>query len=190
MYSDDFIEDMVEDGVIIAYAAEFQFPNETLRNWSGTGNIIIDGETYYGLGELGSIGSVENVGDANPATVEVTATGLPGTVFSSIMQSNIRGSNTKVMKVLMTEMGTVFNHAPVVVGQVTEYSWSFNETGTFTLQIADEFSLYERPLQKFYTENSWLSDHKGDHFWRFVAQLANKMLHWGAEQDGSKFTKD
>ena len=190
MYSDSFIADMCQDGAILAYAAEFQFPNETLRNWSGVGNIVIDGETYYGVGEFGSIGSIENVGDANPASVELTLTGLPSVVFTSVMQANIRGTNATVMKVLLDKTGKLLNHARVVVGQVTEYSWSFNETGTFSIQVADEFSLYERPLQKFYTEKSWTSDHEGDHFWRFVAQLANKKLHWGAEQDGSKFTKN
>lgn len=189
MYSNDFIKLMCEDGVIVAYAAEFNFPAETLRNWTGNGNIVLGGETYYGVGELGSIGGVQSVGDANPASVEMTLQGIPGTVFSSIMQANIRGSNVTVYKVLMTELGTVLRAEPVLVGQVVEYSWSFNETGAFSLQVADEFALYERPLQKFYTDSNWRSAHPEDGFWKFVSQLASKQLHWGAEQDGSKFTK-
>ena len=190
MYSDNFIELMVEDGVIVAYAVEFQFPAETLRNWTGTGNIIIDGETYYGVGELGSIGAVESVADANPASVEVSVEGIPSTMFSAVMQSNIRGATTKIYKVLLSDLGLVLAAEPTLVGQVTEYGWDFGETGKFTLQIADEFSLYERPLQKFYTDNSWQQDHTDDRYWRYVAQLASKEVHWGAEQDGAKFTRN
>jgi hypothetical protein len=187
MYSNDFVDLMIEDGVIVAYAAEFQFPAETLRNWTGNGNIVIGGETYYGVGEFGSIGGIEDVGDANPAAVEMTLQGIPGTMFSAVMQSNIRGATVTVHKVLMTELGTVLAAEAILVGQVVEYGWQFDETGTFNLQVADEFSLYERPLEKYYTDNSWQKDHDGDRFWRYVAQLASKELHWGAEQDGSKF---
>ena len=187
MYSNNFVDLMIEDGVIVAYASEFQFPAETLRNWTGNGNIVIGGETYYGVGEFGSIGGIEDVGDANPAAVEMTLQGIPGTMFSAVMQSNIRGATVTVHKVLMTELGTVLAAEAILVGQVVEYGWQFDETGTFNLQVADEFSLYERPLEKYYTDNSWQKDHDGDRFWRYVAQLASKELHWGAETDGSKF---
>ncbi|CAH9011663.1 conserved hypothetical protein [Vibrio phage 168E36-1] len=190
MYSDDFIAKMLEDGVIVGYAGDFDFPTEFLRNHTGVGNIAINGNTYFGVGEFGQIGSIENVADANPATVEVSLTGIPGTVFNLVMQGNIRGSNVTIYKVLFNKQGQVLAAAPIVVGQVTDYSHTFDKTGEFAIQVADEFNLYERPIQKFYSHSSWLADNPGDNFWQWVAQMADKKIHWGAEQDGAKFTKD
>ena len=190
MYNDDFIAKMLEDGVIVGYAGEFKFPSETLRNHTGIGNILLNGDTYYGVGEFGRLSSVENVGDANPATVEVGLSGIPGTVFNLVMHGNIRGSEVTIYKVLFDKNGQVSAAAPMIIGQVTGYSHTFEETGEFAIQVADEFNLYERPLQKFYTHNSWLADNPGDNFWQWVAQMSGKEIHWGAEQDGAKFTKN
>lgn len=190
MYSDDFIAKMAVDGVVVGYAADFFFPSETIRNHTGLGNININGETYFGVGEFGAIGAIENVSDANPASVELTLMGIPSTVFSAIMQNRIRGSNVTVYKVLFDKDGRVDAAAKILVGQVTEYNWTFDGTGSFALQVADEFNLYERPLQKYYTHSNWKAEYEGDNFWQFVAQMADKEIHWGAEQDGAKFTKN
>lgn len=191
MYSDDFIEKMVKDGVIVGYAGDFHFGDEVLRNHTGVGEVNINGNIYYGVGEFGSMGSVESVADANPASVEVTLQGIPGTVYNQIMQNQIRGSKVVLYKVIYnSDTGLVEAAAEIVVGAVTDYSWAFSDSGVFSIQIADEFNLYERPLQKYYTHHSWSASNPGDDFWQFVAQMAGKELHWGSEQDGSKFTKN
>ena len=190
MYSADFIEKMSTDGAIIGYAGDFWFPDGVIRNHTGVGNVVIGGQTYFGVGELGSIGSVESIGDANPATLEVSLVGIPSTVFNSVMSANIRGSNVTIYKVVYDQSGLVLAAAAVVVGQVTNYSWEFSDTGAFSLEIGDEFTLYERPLQKFYTQSNWLADHEGDNFWQYVAQLSDREIYWGNDIDAEKFTKN
>jgi hypothetical protein len=188
MFSDEFIEKMTANGAIIGYAAEFNFPSGTMRNHTGVGEVFIDGVTYYGLGEMGSVGTVENVSDANPASVDLTLVGIPSQVFSAVLQSNIRGSNVEVMKVVYSSNGMVLAAEPIVIGQVVDYNWTLEQTGTITISVADEFNLYERPLQKYYTQASWKKDHPGDNFWQYVAKLASKTVYWGNKQDGEKLS--
>lgn len=183
MYSDAFIEKMVADGVIIGYAGDFHFPTETIYNHTGVGNVVINGITYMGVGEFGSVGSIENVSDANPATVEVSLIGIPSQIFNIVMQANVRGSDVTIYKVIYSADGQVLAAEPIIVGQVTGYTWEFEQTGAFTLEVADEFTLYERPLQKYYTYSSWLADHPDDHFWRYVAQLSGLTIYWGNDVD-------
>ena len=188
MYSDDFIEQMTSEGAIIGYAGDFDFPSGFLRNHTGVGNVVINGYTYYGVGELGGVGSVENVSDANPATVEVTLVGVPSELFTEVMQANIRGSYVTIYKVVFSSTGYVLASEPVVVGQVTDYSWSLETTGSISISVADEFNLYERPLQKYYTNASWVKDHYGDKFWQYVSQLSSKTVYWGNKEDGEKLS--
>lgn len=186
MYSDDFIEQMTSEGAIIGYAGDFDFPSGMLRNHTGVGNVIINGSTYFGVGELGSVGSVENVSDANPASVDVSLVGVPSELFTEVMQANIRGSSVTIYKVVFAPTGYVLAAEPVVVGQVVDYSWSLQESGSITISVADEFNLYERPLQKYYTNSSWAKDHSGDKFWQYVSQLSSKTVYWGNREDGEK----
>ena len=187
MYSDEFIEKMTAQGAIIGYAADFYFPSETIHNHTGVGNVVINGTTYFGVGEFGSISGIDNVADANPASVELGLVGIPSQVFNLIMQSNIRGSDVTVYKVVYSSDGKVLIAEPIIVGQVTNYTWSFSDTGSFSLEVADEFNLYERPLQKFYTQASWLADKPDDNFWKYVAQLSTTIIYWGNTNDAEKF---
>ena len=188
MYSDDFIEKMTAQGAIIGYAAEFDFPSGMLRNHTGVGNVVINGNVFYGVGELGSIGGVDNVSDANPASVEVSLIGIPSELFSGAMQANIRGSYVNIYKVVFASNGQVLAAEAVVVGQVSDYSWALESTGSISISVADEFNLYERPLQKYYTNASWSKDHDGDKFWQYVAQLSSKTVYWGNREDGEKLS--
>jgi hypothetical protein len=188
MYSDDFIEKMTAQGAIIGYAGEFNFPSGTLRNHTGFGDVLVDGQVFYGVGEMGSIGAVENVSDANPTSIEVGLIGIPSELFSAVMQANIRGSACTIYKLVYASNGRVLDSAAIVVGQVVDYSWALEKTGSISISIADEFALYERPLQKYYTHASWSKDHNGDKFWQYVSQLASKTVHWGSKQDGEKLS--
>jgi len=187
MYSDDFIDDLATDGAVIGYAVKLEFPSETLHIHTGVGDVVIDGTTYIGVGELGSVNSIENVSDANPASVEIGLMGIPSTVYNSILTTNIRGSSVTLYKVIYSNTGYVLNAAQIVVGQVTAYSFEFGTEGSFSLEVADEFNLYERPLQKYYTQSSWLNEHAGDNFWQYVSQLSNRKIFWGAEPDGTNY---
>lgn len=190
MYSDDFIEKMATDGAVYGYAADFFFPSETIHNHTGLGNVVINGTTYFGVGEFGKMGNIENVTDASPASLEVGLVGIPSTVFNLILSGSIRGSQVNVYKVIYNQHGEVLAASQVLVGQVTDYSWELSDTGSFSLEIADEFNLYERPLQKFYTQSKWLDEHPNDNFWQFVSQLADKKFYWGNAQDAEPFTKN
>lgn len=188
MYSDEFIDKMIADGAIIGYAGDFEFPNGTFHNHTGVGDVVINGTTYFGVGEMGSVGNVENVSDANPASIDVSLSGIPSDIFNQIMQSNVRGSNVTVYKVIYSNAGQVLAAEAAVVGQVSSYAWELKEEGAITLSVADEFNLYERPLQKYYTNLSWQKEHNGDMFWQYVAKLASKTIYWGNSTDGEKLS--
>lgn len=44
-----------KDHVVMFLAVDINFPSGHVRIWSGIGDLVIDGETYSGLGELGRV---------------------------------------------------------------------------------------------------------------------------------------
>lgn len=188
MFSDAFIDALNTDGVTIGYAIRLDLPHETVRTHNGVGSIVVDGYTYKGVGEFGSMGEVKSVGDSNPATVDVGMIGIPSEYFVDVLSNHIRGSDVEIYMLIFTEQGQLFMAESLMFGQITAYSLDLDVEGTISVEVADEFNLYERPLQYFCTHESWKRLHPNDDFWQYVAQLSQREIHWGNDVDAERFT--
>lgn len=188
MFSDEFIGKLNQDGVTIGYAVDLDLPNGFVRTHSGVGSLVINGFTYDGVGSFGSIGEAKSVGDANPSSLTVGMIGIPSEFFVDVLSSHIRGSNVEIYMIIFDEFGRLDAVESLLFGQVTSYSLNLDSEGEIAIEVADEFNLYERPLQLFCTNESWMTDHPGDEFWRFVAQLSQRDIYWGNDIDAERFT--
>ena len=64
-------DQLLADSVAVCLLANFEFDSKAgaLRVWSGIGDLTFDGETYFGVGNLGSISAITE-------TTELKATGM------------------------------------------------------------------------------------------------------------------
>jgi hypothetical protein len=64
------------------------------------GSIVIDGETYVGLGKLLGITSTTSELKGSTGNVTITISGIPNTSIAEIMDSNLKGSPVKIYRVV------------------------------------------------------------------------------------------
>ncbi len=190
MFSDSFVTALLEDDSIVGQAVELVLPNETIRIHTGIGELVIDGNTYLGVGQLGNVAAVESSSDDKPVTVEVTLSGIPGNVLSDALGARIRGSSAIVIIFVQGSNGAVKVAADSVVGLVTEYNVQLGDDNAVQIGISDEFALYEHALNNYWSEQSQLALHPGDHICRFTAQMADREVYWGSKQDAPGFVYD
>ncbi len=190
MFSDSFVTSLLEDDSIIGQAVELILPNEIIRIHTGVGELVIEGNTYLGVGQLGQVATVESSSDDKPVTVEVTLSGIPGNVLSDALGARIRGSSARVIIFVQDQNGTVKSAADSVVGSVTEYNVQLGEDNSVRIGVSDEFALYEHAPNNYWSEQSQLALYPGDHICRFTAQLSDREVYWGSSQDAPGFKYD
>jgi len=71
-----------------AWLVEFDFTSETMRLWQGFGDIVAGGETWSGLGELGSISGLESPVNGNAPNVTFTLSGVSPDIVSKAVNSS------------------------------------------------------------------------------------------------------
>lgn len=184
MYSDVFLDMFTADGSTIGMAVEI-IPSEgdALRCHTGTGNVIIDGNTYYGVSTLGQIGLIPSVGDSNPAQTNLELSGIPSEFVSQCL-------NAKLSRAPCTIYAMVFNDDRVLqaaevamVGFVTDYHLVTGSGNKVQLSVSDEFEKYQMPISKYWTDTSHRLEHPDSALCQYASQNADREIYWGSKSD-------
>lgn len=184
MFSDEMVSLMATDGSTIGYAVEIEFDdNAVTRAHTGTGNVLINGQIFYGVGELGGVGPVQSIGDSNPNRLTISLEGIPSHVFTEAMKAKARGRPAKLYALVFNEKIQLQKAEAILVGFVVDYQVSIGSTGSVSMDIADEFELYEMPWHEYWTDSSHTMSRAGDKICRYVAQMEEREIQWGSSGD-------
>jgi len=190
MFSDSFINVLLEDDSRIGYALELILPAEISRTHTGVGEIVIDGQTYLGVGQMGSVGAVETQSDEKPVSLNLELSGIPGNLLTDALGTKMRGSDATLYVYAQSDAGQMKAAAPAVVGTIASYNVQVGDDNVIQVGIADEFQLYEKSINNFWTEQSQLALFPDDHICRFTAQMAEREISWGSKRDAPGFKYD
>lgn len=189
MFSDEFLDVLVKDGSIVGYGLyiEFEDGNPT-RVHTGIGNIVIDNATFLGVGALGHVEPLESESDNKPSRLGLTMNGLPNGYAADVLQAEARGNPATLYVLVFDEDGSLLAHEAAIVGFIVDYNLQIGDrTASINVQVADEFELFERARNWFWTDISHLQQQDGDHICRYVVQNENRTLNWGSENDAPQY---
>ena len=188
MYSDQFLNALSEDGSTIGYALEIHFPDDVSRSHTGVGEIVISGETFLGVGNMGAVGAVTEYGDSKPGRVDLELKGIPGTEMNSVLSAKVRGVAATLYILIWSEQGQLLFAEVAINGTIVNYSLKAGKENKISLTLADKFELFERPWAKRWSNESQQADCPGDAICRYVSQMADREICWGNKKDAPPFT--
>ncbi|MFC0710738.1 hypothetical protein [Azorhizophilus paspali] len=185
------VVDIIATGVFTAlYAAELQFVNETVRAHTGTGELILDGQVYYGVGQFGEVGAAQETDNSSGAkTVDLTISGLDSNLISAALVDKCRGRPGRLLFVVIDQAG---NMAADVLfsGRMDAAKFSYAGNGgdnTITVSLADRMAEWSREGTERWTDENHQRRQPGDRFWFAVAQISEWPIYWGAKKDSPAF---
>lgn len=184
MYSDAMLDKMTKDESIVGYALEILFGSgEPTHVHTGVGNRVIGGDLYRGVGDLGTVGAVPSTSDASPARVTCTLNGLPNSILPTVLEGGVRGRPVKLITVVYSDTGDVLMAEITVQGTITDYTVTTGDNNSLSIQISDEFEKFEKPLLKFWSNESFRNDYPASGLCRYSAQTADREIQWGSKND-------
>lgn len=191
MFSDAMLNKVTAEGSVLGYAVSIDFPSGAARAHTGVGELLIDGNVFYGVGELGGISQLESVGDENPSRITVELSGLPGPILQESLQASSKGSAAAVyLLVFSSDTGQLEAAEQGIVGFVTDIQISIGDENKISVTIADEFELFEMPWYEYWTDESHRASHEDDRICRYVAQIADRQIRWGGKLDAEPFIRN
>lgn len=164
---------------------ELSFSSGWVRMWTGIGELVWGGNTYYGAGALGQIGAIEETIEIRATGLELAITGLPvdltaadGRRISEIaLKESWQGREANVYLAVLN--GRSFEGEPVQVFGGVMDQMKLSE-GTIILSCETDLIDLERTRTRYYTSADQRGEYPDDAGCDAVAAVAALTeVKWG-----------
>lgn len=171
------------------YAAYLDFKDDPVRVHTSTGTYVIDGETYQGIGNFGSVGEVEETTSAaSPLSVELKLSIFDNALFKDAAVDGCRGRFGKLMFCVVGEDGTLASDT-LTSGRMDAANMrvGVGEDNSITVNLVDRLAEWQRGGNKRWTDENHKARNDGDRFFAAVAQMVTRPIFWGSKKDAPGF---
>lgn len=160
---------------------EGSFSSGSVYVWSGYGDLIWDGNTYSGVGTLGSISSVSESSEISAKGITVSMSGIPSDLISLVLSDVRQGAVGKIHLGFLNSSNSLIDD-PILMFEGKLDVPSIQEggdTSTITLSYESRLIDLQRARESRYTNEDQQRAFAGDLGCEFVASLQEKQITWG-----------
>lgn len=172
---------LAEDQQNIVFAIKAEFDTDDILLNTGIGDLVIDGDTYEGAGQLLSISEIEDSNDLKSAGVTFSITGMDQQVLSYALTENYQNRPITLLMAFISG-GTDQVSASMVLykGRMVQMNISDDPNGaSISLQTENRLMDLRRPSNYRYTKESQASLYAGDNSLNEVAKIQDMKINWG-----------
>lgn len=164
-----------------AMAVELDFPSGFARYNSTTANFNLFDQTYFGLGVLGAIGTIQEGSEVQSYGTTVQVSGIPRDLVAVTLGQAYQGRAATIYLVhLDTTSWTPVAATKVFRGRMDQMDIVLGDTATITVRLEDRLVAWDRAHVRRYTDEDHQRRHPGDKFFSFVSAASEKRLQWPA----------
>lgn len=187
-FSDTLLDAMEQTNVSLVLAAEIDFPSGVTRVHTGTGVVVINGQTFLGVGTLGDVGSVTEENSTSSSTMSMALSGLDMSLVGETLNEEVIGRNVVCYIAVMNEQGNVIAANILFEGFITDTALQAGQQNALSYVISNVFERWSQGLPDRYTDESQQRLYPGDRFFRYIAQMAERSIFWGSKKDAPGFS--
>ncbi|OTA18856.1 hypothetical protein Xbed_02842 [Xenorhabdus beddingii] len=190
MFYHPFSNDMVRainEGAHLVLAARLDFVSGTVCAHTGVGNLVIAGETYLGVGNLGEVEAASESMTTSPTQLVLKLTGFDRGLVGTVLNERGRGREARVMMVAIGENGHPTLAEVLFAGQISTINVVAGNENAVSVTISNRFERWSMGLPDRFTDESWQARRQGDRIFRYVAQMAERAIYWGNKKDAPAF---
>lgn len=171
-----------EKEVFPFFAVSMDFASGPLYMWSGYGDLVYEGNTYLGAGQILNVSSVGETTELEAKGSTITVTGIPSSFLALALTEPYQGRECNIYFGLLTP-----NTVSPIEGFIEIFSGELDQMNiteaadTATISVTAENALIklERPVVRRFTDSDQKSRFPTDQGLGFVASLQDKELFWG-----------
>lgn len=162
-------------------AVALEFPSGVAR-WNGsTMDIVIGGETFLGIGVLGSVSVVEEGAETRAYGMTVGVTGIPRDAVALALTQEYQGRAATLWEVQLDATGAPIGTPPIIFrGRMDQMSVQLGETASVTVRLENRLADWDRPRVRRYTHEDQSRAYPGDKGLEFVTSTVEKDIVWPA----------
>jgi hypothetical protein len=164
--------------------AKLEFDDGTVNVHTELGDITWGGDTYTGVGKIGSIGTAEEVSDLSLTNIALGLSGLPTDLVSAFFNQKYKGRRATIYLGYLSLTTRVLVDTPTILyrGIMDKPDFVRGKTFSITLTIANRFAKWNSAVVRRYNNADQQNRYPGDKGLEFIERNTNKTLIWGASK--------
>lgn len=163
-----------------AFMVDIAFPDPYhLRFTTKLDNIDFNGETFFGLGSLGSVSMPIQDGDLSPAKYEVGLSGISDEILEAATQlSYMNHKATAYMQIMDEYHNNVGTPQTLWQGLTDGAVINYGKTSSVLINIRDRIVDWSRPKLEYYNNGDQQKLYPDDKGFEFIAEVNQKDAAW------------
>lgn len=174
----DILAALAQPEVLPFYAIELEFDTAPLYFWTGYGDRVIDGKTYFGTGTLLTISGLEETGDLSAKSVTLGLSGISSDIISLALAEPYQRRRCRIL-FGVTNLTSIVEVFSGLMNTMTIRDTG--ETSTIELIVESKLVELERARIRRYTHESQQARYPDDSFFSYVTGLQGRAIVWGRE---------
>lgn len=172
------------DSLTPVFFAFFDFQSGAVRVWSGLGSKVWDGNTYTGLGHLGTVSPIEESADVKANGVAFQLSGVPSSLIATVLGDNYQGRTVKLwLGALDSASAIIADPYQVFAGRMDNVEIDEGpETAVIRVFAESRLVDLQRSRERRYTHEDQQIDFAGDLGLKYMPTAQSTPFMWGGKQ--------
>lgn len=170
--------------VLVASGVELALDSGSVFIWSGTGDIIYQGNTYVGVGNLGSISQIEEDGDLAANGISMTLSGIPVEMMAIALQEEYKNRKVKVYIFIFDQNKNLLGGWKYFSGRIDMMNVSVGPS-TLSITLTAEnhtINLDRARIRRFTDIDQRTFVDKNDLGFEYISKISGDLeFQWGAK---------
>jgi hypothetical protein len=160
---------------------KLEFDGGDINIHSDLGDLTWGGDTYTGVGRLGSVSTADEVSDLSLTTIKLTLSGLPNDLTSILFNQQYQGRTATLFIGYLNPAFPVLVDDPMILyrGLIDTANFATDKNFSITLSIGSRFSAWSSPNIRRYNNADQQGRFPADKGLQFIEQTTNKTIIWG-----------
>lgn len=149
--------------------------------WSGYGDLSWNGDTWSGVGHLGTFSVVSETQEVRAEGMNFTLSGIPSALISQVLADGRQGNEVSLWIGALDSSGSVVTDPYQLFKGLMDVPGieEGGDTSIITLSAENRLIELERAREVRYTDQYQKSRFSGDKGLEYIASLQNKSVNWG-----------
>jgi hypothetical protein len=172
---------VIAESVPRAMAVELSFGSGVVRLATTTWDLVIDGDTFIGVGVLGSISTVEESVDLASTQLTLALSGIPADTVAIALGEAYQNRAAIVYDVPLnaTTLAPIADPIKVFVGRMDIMTVKRDAGGArVEIRLTNRLVDWERPRRILFSDEQQQRAHPGDTSFRYAASLGERNVIW------------
>lgn len=159
---------------------ELDFESGTSRYSTAPFNLTWNGQTWYGIGTLGSIDATEETGTVEAKGISMQISGIDPAKIAIALGDHYQGRSCKVYAAPLDSNHQVIADPKLIFdGRMDTMEVQLGQTATIVVTAESRLADLERPRVRRFNDADQQNKYPGDLFFQFVDQMVEVQINWG-----------